>query len=130
MTSMADFEKLRVSLIQKIATADTPEKISALLAQMNNIPTTDAADGGSGKDSADDMSESKINEVKEVVVPEEVLAAREYLHSTGPHGMYKFQTSLTALGNGSNSSSNNSDDNNNSNNMHPFKAPFQGTLSS
>ena len=41
MASLADFEKLRVGLIQKIATADTPEKISALLAQMNNIPTAD-----------------------------------------------------------------------------------------
>jgi hypothetical protein len=116
MASVADFEKLRVSLIQKIATADTPEKISALLAQMNNIPTTNAAAGGGEKDSADDMSESKINEVEEAVVPKEVLASREYLHSGGPHGMYKFQTSLTALGNGSNSSINNSDDSNNSNN--------------
>ena len=116
MASLADFEKLRVGLIQKIATADTPEKISALLAQMNNIPTADnnndTNDNGSSKDDSnnDNADETKTIEIKEEDA-KEIIAARQYLQSVGPYGMYKFQTSFGFV-----STNNNSDNNNNNNN--------------
>ncbi len=95
MSSLADFEKLRVGLIQKIATADTPEKISALLAQINS--PSDSAQN-SGNTNVEEVNDVDVEEEDKVIqkTPEEVIAARQFLKGLGPQGMCKFQTSLVS----------------------------------
>ena len=95
MSSLADFEKLRVGLIQKIATADTPEKISALLAQINS--PSDSAQN-SGNTNVEEVNDVDVEEEDKAIqkTPEEVIAARQFLKGLGPQGMCKFQTSLVS----------------------------------
>ena len=80
MAALSDFEKMRMALIQNIASASTPEKVAALLAKFNSPEAEAAAE--ETKEKEEDPPALKESEF--------VVNARKALRKVGPANFFKF----------------------------------------
>jgi hypothetical protein len=91
MASMSDFEKMRMGLIQSIASASTPEKVAELLAKLTPVQSA-TTPGESPADAAEEPEEV----VEEEAESAHVVSARATLRQAGPTAFYRFGRMLAA----------------------------------